>query len=101
MPDGKPKLEVVVGFDAEWVDASHEETGVLPHKENRILSWQLFLVEPTTGAHCPLFVRANGSGRSSRRKLTTLLGYLVSDALKRGVLSKPPDIVHLTAHFAR
>jgi len=61
MPIGKPKLEVVVGFDAEWVDASHEDTGALPHKENRILSWQLFLIEPTSGAHCSLFVKATRS----------------------------------------
>ena len=97
----KPRLEVVVGFDAEWVDASHEDTGVLPHKENRILSWQLFLIEPTSGAHCSLFVKATGSARSSRRKLTTLLALLVRDALKCGVLLEPPHVIHLATHFSR
>jgi hypothetical protein len=97
----KPRLEVVVGFDAEWVDASHEDTGVLPHKENRILSWQLFLIEPTSGAHCSLFVKATRSARSSRRKLTTLLALLVRDALKCGVLLEPPHVIYLATHFSR
>ena len=37
----KPKLEVVVGFDSEWVDASHADDGIPANTSNRILSWQL------------------------------------------------------------
>ena len=36
----QPKLEVVVGFDSEWVDASHADDGIPPNASNRILSWQ-------------------------------------------------------------
>ena len=34
----QPKLEVVVGFDSEWVDASHADDGIPPNTSNQILS---------------------------------------------------------------
>ena len=33
----QPKLEVVVGFDSEWVDASHADDGIPPNTSNRNL----------------------------------------------------------------
>ena len=55
----QPKLEVVVGFDSEWVDASHEDDGIPPNASNRILSWQFYLLS-SSGAMRPA---CRGEGR--------------------------------------
>jgi hypothetical protein len=95
----QPKLEVVVGFDSEWVDASHADDGIPPNASNRILSWQLYLVS-SSGA-CALLVEAKGSDKSSRRGLKTLLGMVVRKAIREGIIPSPPDVIHLAAHFSR
>ena len=59
----QPKLEVVVGFDSEWVDASHADDGIPPNASNRILSWQLYLV--SSSGVCALLVDAKGGDKSS------------------------------------
>ena len=48
---------IIVGFDAEWVDASHEDHDLPPDASNRILSWQLFLLNPNTGRSCGILCR--------------------------------------------
>src|SRR6478735_1571520 len=93
------KAEVVVGFDGEWVDASHEDHSIPPNTTNRILSWQFFLLS-SSGASCSLLVEANGGGKSSRRELKTLLGMVVRQAICEGVIPSAPDIIHLAAHFS-
>ena len=95
----QPKLEVVVGFDSEWVDASHEDDGIPPNASNRILSWQLYLLS-SSGA-CALLVEAKGGEKSSRRRLDTLLGMIVRKAIWEGIIPSPPDVIHLAAHFSR
>jgi hypothetical protein len=90
----------VVGFDSEWVDASHEDCGIPPNTSNRILSWQLYLLS-TSGAYCSLLVDAKGSGKPSRLQLKTLLGMVVRKAIEEGVIPNPPDTIHLAAHFSR
>ena len=95
----QPKLEVVVGFDSEWVDASHEDDGIPPHASNRILSWQLYLLS-SSGA-CALLVEAKGGEKSSRRRLDTLLGMIVRKAIYEGIIPSPPAVIHLAAHFSR
>jgi hypothetical protein len=94
------KAEVVVGFDGEWVDASHEDHSIPPNTTNRILSWQLYLLSPS-GASCSLLVEAKGGAKPSRRELRTLLGMVVRKAIREGVIPSPPDIIHLAAHFSR
>ena len=95
----QPKLEVVVGFDSEWVDASHTDHGIPPNTSNRILSWQLYLVS-SSGA-CALLVEAKGGDKSSRRGLKALLGMVVRKAIWEGIIPSPPDVIHLAAHFSR
>ena len=94
-----PKLEVVVGFDSEWVDASHEDESIPPNASNGILSWQFYLLS-SSGA-CALLVEANGGEKSSRRRLDTLLGMVVRKAIWEGIIPSPPDVIHLAAHFSR
>jgi hypothetical protein len=96
----QPKLEVFIGFDSEWVDASHEDYGIPPNTTNRILSWQLYLLSPP-GASCSLLVEAKGGAKPSRRELRTLLGMVVRQAISEGVIPSAPDIIHLSAHFSR
>jgi len=95
----QPKIEVVVGFDSEWVDASHADDGIPPNASNRILSWQLYLVS-SSGA-CALLVEAKGGDKSSRRGLKALLGMVVRKAIREGIILGPPDNIHLAAHFSR
>jgi hypothetical protein len=94
------RLEIDVGFDSEWVDASYEDCGIPPHTTNRILSWQLYLLS-RSGPHCSLLVEAKGGGKSSRLQLKTLLGMIVRKAIWEGIIPSPPDIIHLAAHFSR
>ena len=58
------ELAIIVGFDAEWVDASHEDHDLPPDTSNRILSWQLFLSTQTL---------AKVAGSSSNRRVGTRL----------------------------
>jgi hypothetical protein len=93
-------LEVVVGFDSEWVDASHVDNGIPPNTSNQILSWQLYLLS-SSGTACSLFVEAKGGDKSGRRGLKTLLGMVVRKAIREGIIPSPPDVIHLAAHFSR
>ena len=93
------KLEIVVGFDSEWVDASHADDGIPPNASNRILSWQLYLL--SSSGECALLVEAKGGGKSSRRTLKTLLGMIVRKAIREGIIPSPPDVIPLAAHFSR
>ena len=68
--DRSEEQAIIVGFDAEWVDASHEDHDLPPDTSNRILSWQLFLLNPNTGRSCGIFVEPK-SGRKASRKLLT------------------------------
>ena len=97
--DQSAKADVVVGFDSEWVDASHADDGIRPNASNRILSWQLYLVS-SSGA-CALLVEAKGGDKSSRRGLKPLLGMVVRKAIREGIIPSPPDVIHLAAHFSR
>ena len=60
------ELAIIVGFDAEWVDASHEDHDLPPDTSNRILSWQLFLFNPNTGQSCGIFVEPKSRHKASR-----------------------------------
>jgi hypothetical protein len=93
------KLEVVVGFDSEWVDASHADDGIPANTSNRILSWQLYLV--ASSGECALLVEAKSGDKSSRRLLKTLLGMVVRKAIREGIIPSPLDVIHLAAHFSR
>ena len=99
--DRSEELAIIVGFDAEWVDASHEDHDLPPDTSNRILSWQLFLLNPNTGRSCGIFVEPKSGRKASRKLLTTLIGQVVSKALKEGVLDRIPSRIILAAHFSR
>jgi len=92
---------IIVGFDAEWVDASHEDHDLPPDASNRILSWQLFLLNPNTGRSCGIFVEPKSAHKASRKLLTTLTGQVISKALKVGVLDHIPSRIIFAAHFSR
>jgi hypothetical protein len=99
--DRSEELPIIIGFDAEWVDASHEDHDLPPDTSNRVLSWQLFLLNPNTGEHCWIFVEPKSGHKASRRSLKTLIGQLVSKALREGVLDHIPSRITLAAHFSR
>ena len=99
--DLSEELAIIVGFDAEWVDASHEDHDLPPDTSNRILSWQLFLFNPNTGQSCGIFVEPKSGHKASRKLLKTLIGQVVSKALKEGVLDRIPSRIILAAHFSR
>ena len=99
--DRSEEQAIIVGFDAEWVDASHEDHDLPPDTSNRILSWQLFLLNPNTGRSCGIFVEPKSAHKASRKLLKTLIGQVVSKALKGGVLNRIPSRVILAAHFTR
>ena len=99
--DRSEEQAIIVGFDAEWVDASHEDHDLPPDTSNRILSWQLFLLNPNTGRSCGIFVEPKSGHKASRKLLTTLIGQVISKALKEGVLDRIPSRIILAAHFSR
>jgi hypothetical protein len=95
--DRSEELAIIIGFDAEWVDALHEDHDLPPDTSNRVLSWQLFLLNPNTGQHCWIFVEPKSGHKASRRLLKTLIGQVISKALREGVLNR----IILAAHFSR
>jgi hypothetical protein len=97
--DRSEEQAIIVGFDAEWVDASHEDHDLPPDTSNRILSWQLFLLNPNTGQSCGIFVEPKSGCKTSRKLLKTLIGQVTSKALKEGVLDRIPSHIILAAHF--
>src|SRR5829696_7458192 len=64
--DRSEEQAIIVGFDAEWVDASHEDHDLPPDTSNRIPSWQLFLLNPNTGRSCGIFVEPKSAQRRAR-----------------------------------
>src|SRR5829696_10490587 len=99
--DRSEEQAIIVGFDAEWVDASHEDHDLPPDTCNRILSWQLFLFNPNTGRSCGIFVEPKSGRKASRKLLPTLIGQVVSKALKECVLDHIPSLIIFAAHFSR
>jgi hypothetical protein len=88
-----PQPTVTVGFDSEWTP--------LERGRNRVLSYQLVVLNAETGQTSETFIRLEGSTRRSRRSLTWLLSMALLKAAREGVIPRIPDKLVLTSHFAR
>jgi hypothetical protein len=88
-----PQPTVIVGFDSEWT--------ILAKGRNRVLSYQLVVLNTETGQTSETFVTLEGNTRRSRKSLTWLLSVALRKAVREGVIPHIPDKLVLASHFAR
>jgi hypothetical protein len=84
---------IIVGFDSEWTPVQKGR--------NRVLSYQLVVLDAETGQTSKTFIRLEGATRRSRKSLTWLLSVALIKALREGVIPCIPHKLILAAHFAR
>jgi hypothetical protein len=92
--------QVIASLDAEWVDGRDAEVS-LPAKDNRLLSYQLTILNRTTGRHHSILIRLTGPTRRHRLTLASLLAKAMGAAIKAGVIDAWPETLALVAHFTR
>jgi hypothetical protein len=93
LPLLRPQPTVIVGFDSEWTP--------LAKGRNRVLSYQLVVLNAETGQTSETFIRLEGATRRSRKSLTWLLSVALLNALREGMIPWIPHKLILAAHFAR
>lgn len=93
LPPQPPQPRIIVGFDSEWV---RETKG-----RNRILSYQLVVLNADTTRMSSTFIEPNGPSRRHRKSLTGLLEIALWNAVREGVIPDVPDKLVLASHFAR
>jgi hypothetical protein len=93
LPPLPPQPTVIVGFDSEW---TRIEKG-----RNRVLSYQLVVLNAESRPTSETFVRLEGATRRSRKSLTWLLSVALMNAVHEGVIPRIPDKLVLASHFAR
>ena len=93
LPPPPPQPRIIVGYDSEWV---RETKG-----RNRILSYQLVVLNADTMRMSSAFIEPNGPSRRHRKSLTGLLTIALWDAVRKGVIRDVPDKLVLASHFAR
>src|SRR5215210_4944062 len=91
---------VIASLDAEWVKGQHAEVS-LPTTDNRLLSYQLTILNRTTGQHHSILVEPAGPTRRHRLSLGHLLAKALLAAVKAGVIGTWPETLALVAHFSR
>jgi len=91
---------VIASLDAEWVNGQHAEVS-LPTDENRLLSYQLTILNRTTGQHCSILIEPAGPTRCHRLSLGHLLAKALLEARRAGVIEAWPETLALVAHFSR
>lgn len=91
---------VIASLDAEWVNGRHAEVS-LPTNENRLLSYQLTILNRTTGRYCSILIEPAGPTRRHRVSLGHLLATVLREARKAGVIEAWPETLALVAHFSR
>jgi hypothetical protein len=93
LPQPPPQPRIIVGFDSEWV---RETKG-----RNRILSYQLVVLNADTTRISSTFIEPNGPSRRHRKSLTGLLEIALWNAVREGVIPDVRDKLILASHFAR
>src|SRR3954453_1371288 len=91
---------VIASLDAEWVSGQHAEVA-LPATDNRLLSYQLTILNRTTGQHHSVLIEPAGPTRWHRLSLGHLLAKAVLAAKWAGVIEAWPETLALVAHFTR
>ena len=97
----RPPLELVVGFDAEWVNANRADDS-LPTTDNVLISWQLAVVLPNGKLLSRIFY-AEGDTRRHRLSLIKMLNKALFDARENGdIKALPPEWrITIAGHFLR
>lgn len=96
-------MSIIVGFDTEYARQRLEfAPPEFDGKVNRVLSYQLFVLDSTTCREGGLVIPvANGHKLTGRSTLASLLGRTLEFALRQGVIDAIPDRIILAAHFSR
>ena len=91
---------IIASLDAEWVKGQHAEVA-LPDHENRLLSYQITILNRATGQYHSILEEPTGATRRHRLSLAHLLAKALLAAKKAGVIEAWPEVLALVAHFTR
>src|SRR4051794_8402388 len=91
---------VIASLDAEWVNGQHAEVS-LPATDNRLLSYQLTILNRATGQLHSILIEPAGPTRRHRLSLRHLLAKALLAAKEAGVIKAWPETLALVAHFTR
>ncbi|MGA8610191.1 MAG: hypothetical protein WB760_00460, partial [Xanthobacteraceae bacterium] len=89
---GVQRPDIIIGFDTEFVRGSGEEL-CMPGRMNRLLSYQLVVLNRLTGAIHPTIIYPAGPTKKHRYSLKKLLTEALSAARRAGVIEKYPAAV--------
>jgi hypothetical protein len=92
--------DIIASLDAEWVNANKVDAG-LPATENRVLSYQITILNRTTGNTSSAIIEPNNPTKRGRRGLANLLGLALRKAVREDVIPDYPVAVALVIHFSR
>ena len=92
--------EIIIGFDSEYVNEARVE-GSLPSDTNILLSYQMVVLNPSTGEHCGVIKYPTNKTKRARLALVTLMTCALKEARNKGVIDKFPDSVAVVAFFSR
>ena len=92
--------ELIIGFDAEWVNGARAED-LLPSNTNILLSYQMVVLNPRTGEQCGAIVYPANRTKRGRLALVTLITQALTEAKKKGVIDKFPETVAVVGFFLR
>jgi hypothetical protein len=98
-----------ISMDAEWTSAQYAPEVVdargrkitFEEGQNWVLSWQLSVLNHSTSEMTTIIVYSEGSTRRHRRKLPTLIGLALTQAVNEGVIPEFPTSINLAMFFAR
>lgn len=96
-------MSLIIGFDTEYTRCALESDLPEPDgRRNRVLSYQLYFLDPRTGREGPLLIPIeNGDKLTGRLALGSLLGKALPFAKREGIIDAIPDRIILAAHFWR
>jgi len=90
---------IIVGFDTEYVRGSEDMEP--PKHSNRLLSYQLAVLNRATEASSTTFIELKRSTKRHRLKFATLLTRALDDACRAGVIAECPTEIAVAGHFTR
>ena len=95
------RFDLIVGFDTEYVRGSYLDDSI-PDDDNAVVSYQMAVYAPETGAKKSGVIPTEGLSRRNRLSMRGFLTRLVAAATAEGMITPTGKIrIALVAHFSR
>ena len=103
IPESLKVYDLIIGFDTEY--RREVLDGTMPERGNRIVSYQVAIINPATGGHCARWFGPEGRRKGQRRSFAYLLMGALVIAAETGVYTVPPHKkklkIALVGHYTR